>query len=108
MPPIEVVYEHGVFRPLQPVELAEGVRGQVSVTEHIEKEELEEVRSRRQQPSPTAAGPKAETVVPLVGEELADILDRIAELPYTTHADGRTDISTHHDDILYPKQGQIP
>lgn len=106
MPPIEVVYEHGVFRPLQPVELAEGVRGQVSVTEHIEQGKRGELSMQQSPPREAAQG--TGTGEPLVGEELAALLDRIAELPYTPHADGRMDISTHHDSILYPEQGQMP
>lgn len=45
---------------------------------------------------------------PLVGEELVSLLDSIANLPYTPHPDGRTDISARHDDILYPKEGKMP
>lgn len=109
MPPIEVIYEHGVFRPLQPVELAEGVRGQVSVIGVIEHgEQGERVGSRRQQSPQVEVGHGTERGEPLVGEELAALLDQIADLPHTPHPDGRTDVSTHHDDILYPKHGQMP
>jgi hypothetical protein len=45
---------------------------------------------------------------PLVGEELAAVLDQVAALPYSPHLDGRIDISTHHDDILYTKHGKAP
>lgn len=44
---------------------------------------------------------------PLVGEELVKLMESIDAIPYTPHPDGRTDISTHHDDILYPKHGEM-
>lgn len=50
----------------------------------------------------------AKVAQPLVGEELAALLDRIDALPYTPHPDGRTDISSRHEDILYPKTGDVP
>jgi predicted DNA-binding antitoxin AbrB/MazE fold protein len=92
MPPIEAIYQNGVFRPIHPVELPEGARVQVSV---IEQDQLLEADQ------PTRAAQ------PLVGEELAGLLDQIAALPYTPHPDGRTDISTHHDEILYPNHGEV-
>ena len=86
MTPIQVIYENGVFRPLKPIKLPEGARAEVIV---IEQSDLSAVE-------------------PAVGEELARLLDEIIEVPYTPHPDGRTDISTHHDDILYPKNGKMP
>lgn len=94
MQPIEVIYENGVFRPLSPIKLPEGVRAEVVVIE---------------QPNslPREANLLAETTEPAVGEELATLLDRIAALPYTPHPDGQTDISSHHDDFLYPRQRKM-
>ncbi len=91
---------------IQPVELAEGVRGQVSVIEQVEH--VEETGLRRQQSARIEAAQTMGTGKPLVGEELASLLDRISELPYIPHVDGRTDISTHHENILYPNDGQMP
>ncbi len=85
MQPIQVIYENGVLRPLSPIELPEGAKVEVIVIER----------------------PELSTVEPAVGEELAKLLDEIATLPYTPHPDGRTDISTHHDDVLYPKNGKM-
>jgi len=47
---------------------------------------------------------------PLVGEELAALLESIDALPLESGPapDGRTDISERHDDILYPKHGKMP
>lgn len=92
---IEVIYENGVFRPLTPVRLKEGARVEVMI---IERPEL-----------PTReASQSTDAAEPVVGEELADLLDQIAQLPYTLHPDGRTDIAARHDDLLYPKHGKIP
>lgn len=95
MPPIEVIYENGVFRPLQPIELAEGTR-------------LEVIVIPRKETQPVELDQTVEATGPLVGEELIARLDEIAALPYTPHPDGRTDIAAHHDDILYPKHGKMP
>src|SRR3982751_1311738 len=89
MPPIEAIYENGVFRPLSPIELPEGARVEVIVIE----------------PGPGSLSREAEVVEPAVGEELAALLDQVAALPYTPHPDGQTDVSSRHDDFLYPKQG---
>jgi predicted DNA-binding antitoxin AbrB/MazE fold protein len=94
MAAVELIYENGVLRPLTPLNFAEGARVHA---------ELVEVAS--------AVGNKSlngGSGEPLVGEELAALLDQVANLPSTPHPDGRTDISAHHDDILYPKQGKQP
>lgn len=95
---IEVIYENGVFRPLQPVQLPEGARAQVSVggVSGVSRG-LQQVR-----------GVAHDSAEPLVGEELAALLDQVASLPYAPPSDGRTNVSTHHDDILYPKNGRMP
>ena len=84
---IEVIYENGVFRPLDPVTLPEGVRAEVLIAEETFT---------------------TKDSTPLVGEELVALLDEIATLPYVPHPDGRTDISVRHDDILYSKEGSLP
>lgn len=66
------VYENGVLRPLEPLNLEEGVRVEVAVVE-----------SR----SPVAAGSPAE------------ILSRIAALPVEGAGDPET--ARHHDRFLY-------
>jgi predicted DNA-binding antitoxin AbrB/MazE fold protein len=86
MTTIEVVYEKGVFRPLNPVELPEGAKAEVILTTEPDM-------------FPTNTDPQ-------VGKELAALLDQIADLPYTPDPDGRTDISVRHDEILYPKHGK--
>lgn len=89
MAPIEAVYENGVFRPLHPVAVPDGTHVELLVV--------------RQQDDTSQA-----QAVPLVGEQLAALLDEIADLPYTPHADGRTDISIEHDGVLYPDRGVMP
>jgi predicted DNA-binding antitoxin AbrB/MazE fold protein len=97
---IRAVYENGVFRPLGPIELPEGARVEVIVVQQIQAPD-QKAKSTKGAESTSSSGP-------LVGEELAAVLDQIAALPYSPHSDGRTDISTHHDDILYPKHGKVP
>ena len=72
---IEAVYEHGMIRPLQPLELPEGARLDVIVITH------EEVKTNG---------------------NAAEILAEIAALPLEGPSDifaGR-----EHDSILYPKK----
>jgi predicted DNA-binding antitoxin AbrB/MazE fold protein len=95
MQPIIAIYENGVFRPLDPVELPEGARVEVSPVGH------NGVQSGGEGQRPTATKP-------LMGEALAALLDEFEALPYTPHPDGRTDISVNHDEILYPKHGGMP
>lgn len=95
---IEVIYENGVFRPLEPVQLPEGARAQVSIGGQPDQ------HSSADQDSSDASRSSG----PLVGEQLAALLDKITDLPYTPEVDGRTDVSTHHDDVLYPKNGRMP
>ena len=85
MAAIKAIYENGVIRPLQPLNLAEGARVEVSII----------VSSG---PDPGYVQVSEEEYTAFLGE-----LDKIASLPYSPHPDGRTDISTNHDDILYPK-----
>lgn len=95
MPPIEAIYQDGVFRPIHPVKLPEGARVEVNVMEQTEQAQEQ-----------TQLGQPVNAAQPLVGEELVALLDQVAALPYTPDPDGRTDISTRHDDILYPKRGE--
>ncbi len=101
MSAIRAIYENGVFRPLRPVKLPEGAPVELIIVEEPQSQPAS---------SETAGGNIASEMspTPLVGEELAALLDQIASLPYIPHADGRTDISVHHDDILYPKNGNQP
>ena len=97
METIRAVYENGVFRPLDPVELPEGAWVEVSP-----------VGRNRAQSTGEGQGRTARAKKPLVGEELAALLDEFDKLPYTPHPDGRTDISVNHDEMLYPKHGEMP
>ena len=92
MPPIEVIYENGVFRPIQPVELPEGAVGQVLITPTNSQQTL------HQQVSESAESP---------GQRAYRLLMEIAALPHTP-PDEQTDIGVRHDDILYPKHGRMP
>jgi len=72
---IEAVYEHGMIRPLQPLELPEGARLDLIVITHEE---------------------------PKTNGNAAEILAEIAALPLEGSADafgGR-----EHDSILYPRK----
>ena len=100
MASIEVVYENGVFRPLEPVDLPDGITGEVVLdpsqvpTEPAERGgEPESEGSQNGHESP--------------GQRAYRLLMEIAALPYDA-PDTRTDISEHHDDVLYPKQGRMP
>jgi predicted DNA-binding antitoxin AbrB/MazE fold protein len=93
--PIQVIYENGVFRPLSPVELPEGARVKMII---IEQSDL----------IPEEANGLANTTGPAVGEDLVALLDQVAALPYTPHPDAQTDVSSRHDDFLYPKDGKLP
>jgi predicted DNA-binding antitoxin AbrB/MazE fold protein len=92
---VEVIYESGVLRPVHPLDLAEGTRLRASLVEVAapETDKAQNGKGNRE---------------PLVGEELAALLDQVANMPYVPHPDGRTDIAEHHDDILYPKEGKQP
>ena len=72
---IEAVYEHGIIRPLQPLELAEGTRLDLIVVTHEQ---------------PKANG------------NAAEILAEIAALPLEDSSD--TFAGREHDSILYPKK----
>jgi predicted DNA-binding antitoxin AbrB/MazE fold protein len=97
---IRAIYENGVFRPLRPVKLREGAPVELIIVENS--------TSTSANGSITIGGTPAGAaeVGPLVGEELAALLDQVAALPYTPHSDSRTDISVRHDDVLYPKNGK--
>ena len=72
---IEAVYEHGMIRPLQPLELPEGARLDVIVITHEQ---------------PTANG------------NTAEVLAEIAALPLEGSSDAFP--GREHDSILYPKE----
>jgi predicted DNA-binding antitoxin AbrB/MazE fold protein len=95
METIRAVYEDGVFRPVGPVELPEGAWVEVTAIGQNEAQPADENQGQRK------------ATKPLVGEELAALLDQFEALPYTPHPDGRTDISENHDEVLYPRYGDI-
>lgn len=90
MPPIEVIYENGVFRPLRPVELPEGSRGEVFVLPEATEDQI---------PADGHESP---------GQKAYRLIQAIADLPLERQPDERTNIAEHHDDILYPKNGRMP
>ncbi len=90
--PIEAIYENGVFRPLQPVELPEGAR--VAVVTFTPQAPLDQAASRLGMPEP------------LVGEELMALLTHIDSLPLAGAPD--PDLSTTYREILYPRHSERP
>ena len=72
---IAAVYEHGMIRPLEPLELPEGARLEVIVITH---EQLE------------------------TNSEAPEILAKIAALPLEGSTDAFT--GREHDSILYPEK----
>ena len=92
MPPVEVIYENGVLRPLRPLDLAEGTRLEVTLVKI------------------TAPGLEQAHVQAHVDEaDYAAFLnepDKIAGLPLESPP--QPDTAGNHDAILYPKQGRMP
>ena len=74
---IEAIYEHGIIRPLQPLELPEGARLDVIVITH--------------EPSPTNGN-------------AAQVLAEIAALPL--EGPGDSFAGREHDSILYPENNK--
>ena len=72
---IEAVYEHGIIRPLQPLELPEGARLEVIVITHEQTQ---------------------------TNGNAAEALAEIAALPLEGATD--TFAGREHDSILYPKE----
>ena len=72
---IEAVYEHGMIRPLEPLELPEGARLEVIVITHEQ---------------------------PKTNGNAAEILAEIAALPLEGSTDAFT--GREHDSILYPRK----
>ncbi len=93
MQPIIAVYENGVFRPLDPVELPEGARVEVNPVGQNGVQF-------------TGEGQRPKSAKPLVGEELAALLDEFEALPLEGEPDPT--LSTSYREILYPKQGEMP
>lgn len=94
---IELIYENGVFRPLHPIELPEGVQLEVAIIRQLNGHSAE-----------VAHIIDADRL--MTDEEHTELiasLDAIVALPYQAHPDGRTDISANHDDILYRKHGDM-
>jgi predicted DNA-binding antitoxin AbrB/MazE fold protein len=87
-----LVYENGVFRPLDPVELPEGAQVEVSIIGQTKEKQTAEEHE--------------ETSAPLMGEELAALLQRIDALPLEGDID--SDLSTTYREVLYPKCGDMP
>jgi predicted DNA-binding antitoxin AbrB/MazE fold protein len=102
MPPIEVIYEKGVFRPLQPVELPEGATGEVLFTptpaQSPENKQSTDAEGASDEDGGAGDSP---------GQRAYLLLKEIAGFP-NAQPDERTDAGEHHDDILYPKHGKMP
>ncbi len=128
MSPIEVIYENGVFRPLQPVELPEGAEGAVVIRAVVGAESEAAVapdhaHAPHQSPvddtngasnangasaSDSVADPRvAEHAAESPGQRAYRLLMEVAALPHAEAPNGRTDIGVQHDSILYPKQGRM-
>lgn len=99
---IEVIYEKGVLRPVQPLDLAEGTRLEVTVTSvtsvtgiatPLTETEHEQAEVRAEVDEATYAAFLSE-------------LDNIAALPLQSAPQPYT--VRNHDAILYPKQGTMP
>ena len=88
MPPVEVIYENGVLRPLRPLDLAEGTRLEVTLVKI------------------TAPSPEQEPVDEADYAAFLRELDKIASLPLESPP--QPDTAGNHDAILYPKQGRMP
>ena len=92
MTSVEVVYEDGVLRPLQPLDLAEGTRLRADLVEVA------------------VPDPQLDGVEERVDEEkyqaFLRALDEIANLPLESAPQPRA--SEEIDAILYPKQGNMP
>lgn len=76
---IQAVFERGVFRPTDPVTIAEGTTVELTVT--------------TDGPTPSAG-------------TLADALAEIAHLPLRSPRDGFS--GSDHDKVLYPPKGKLP
>jgi predicted DNA-binding antitoxin AbrB/MazE fold protein len=100
MPPIEVIYENGVFRPIRPVQLPEGVVGQVLIAP------TDSQQPPQQQGSESVAAERSSTAES-PGQRALRLLMEIAALPHTP-PDEQSDVGARHDDILYPKRGRMP
>jgi predicted DNA-binding antitoxin AbrB/MazE fold protein len=87
MPPVEVIYENGVLRPLRPLDLAEGTRLEVTLVKI------------------TAPGSEQAHVDEADYAAFLNELDKIAGLPLESQP--QPDAASNHDAILYPKQGRI-
>ncbi len=94
MKTIRAIYENGVFRPLDPVELPEGARVEVSP-----------VGQNGAQSTGVGQGRAAKATKPLVGEELAALLAEIDDLPLEGEPDPT--LSMTYREIIYPKQGDM-
>lgn len=98
--PIEVIYEKGVLRPVRPLELAEGTRLEVTVTE-IATPTTPATPSTEQEQVGVPAEVDEETYAAFLRE-----LDNIVALPLQSTPQPHT--VRNHDAILYPKQGTMP
>ena len=87
MPLVEVIYENGILRPLRPLDLAEGTRLEVTITE-------------------ITAPPDNAHFDEAAYESFLDRMDIIAALPLQSVPQPHT--ARDHDAILYPKQGTMP
>lgn len=93
MASLQVIYENGVLRPLQPLDLAEGTKLEVVMIELA--------------PASTSSALSAQDSVDEAAyAEFLSQLDSIAALPLQSTPQPYT--ARDHDAILYPKQGTMP
>jgi predicted DNA-binding antitoxin AbrB/MazE fold protein len=92
MASLHLIYENGVFRPLEPLNMAEGTRVEAELVS-IAEPERQAVRN----------GDKVDEEQYLA---FLKALDEIAEMPL--ESDPWPYAAEEHDAILYPKQGKMP
>lgn len=82
---VQVIYENGVLRPLRPLNVAEGTRFEVVITESVAHDaHVDEAEYR----------------------EFLSALESISSLPLQSAPQPNT--ARDHDQILYPKEGATP
>ncbi len=100
MASIEVDYENGVFRPLEPEDLPEGVTGEV-VIDPSQAPPVRPISEGESEPGGTQNGHESP------GQRAYRLLLEIAALTQNT-PDTPINVSEHHEDVLYPKEGRMP
>jgi predicted DNA-binding antitoxin AbrB/MazE fold protein len=80
---IDAIYDHGVFRPIQPLALPEGTRVQLRVEQLADKKQVAE----------TSKDSQADGEIPTLLERMKDFVGTVHDLP--------SDASVNLDHYLY-------